>query len=55
MEGQIIEIFGKRLKVVADNDDECTNCALKKECNDMSRAWPCKKSDGSFNQHFEEV
>ena len=52
---QVIEIFGKRLKVVADNGDECTNCALKKVCNDMSRFWACEKSDGSFNQHFEEV
>lgn len=52
---QIIEIFGKRVKIVEDESkgDSCFDCALLFSCR---AKWAiCKKSDHKFNQHFVEV
>lgn len=52
---QIIEIFGKRVKIVEDESkgDSCYDCALLFACR-TERAI-CEKSDHKFNQHFVEV
>ncbi len=52
---QIIEIFGKRVKIVEDESkgDSCYDCALFFACR-TERAI-CEKSEHRFNQHFVEV
>ena len=52
---QIIEIFGKRVKIVKDESkgDFCYDCALLFACR-TERAI-CEKSDHRFNRHFVEV
>ncbi len=56
---EIIEIFGKRLKVVQDNfdsSDYCEICAIKDACWRRGSSIPfCKDAKGYLNRHFEEV
>lgn len=50
---QIIEIFGKRVKIVEDNGFQCAYCALKTEC-----LWCvtniCKGLSEKGGRHFVE-
>ena len=52
--GEVIEIFGKRLKIVQDADDgafSCEECVIRVYC------WIpiCEDAEGKVNRHFEEV
>ena len=55
----IIEIFGKRLKVVKDNNDSadyCFKCAIKYACfNVIGLGIICKDARGRTNRHFELI
>lgn len=55
----IIEIFGKRLKIVQDNDDSadyCLKCAIKYTCfNVIGAGIICKDARGRTNRHFELI
>lgn len=54
---QIIEIFGKRVKIVEDNDSSakvCMNCAFSYECT-LGHLGICRNADEKFNRHFVEV
>ena len=57
--GEVIEIFGKRLKIVQDNDtsdDFCKKCAIMCICwNTMNGIPFCRNAKGKINRHFEEV
>ena len=58
---EIVEIFGKRLKIVTDNDDNnvadyCDICAVADECWETANRLPfCRDTKGKVNRHFEEV
>lgn len=56
---EVIEIFGKRLKIVTDNDDSadyCLKCAIKYTCfNVIGAGVICKDSRGRVNRHFELI
>ena len=56
---EVIEIFGKRLKIVQDADDSCyfcEKCAIRVFCLDMMpHIFICKDARGSVNRHFELV
>ena len=56
---EIVEIFGKRLKVVTDMDDStyfCDICAVKKNCLNATGYMPfCTNAEGNMNRHFEEL
>lgn len=56
---ETIEIFGKRLKVVKDEDGSCyfcEECAIKVFCLDMRVYMPiCEDANGETNRHFELV
>lgn len=57
MEEQIIEIFGKRVKIVEDNDSSakaCMKCAFSYECT-LGHLGICMNADEKFNRHFVEV
>ena len=52
----IIEIFGRRLKIVEnDNTNNCQQCALKDFCFPHGYPYPCKDTKGNVNRHFEVV
>lgn len=56
----VVEIFGKRLKVVQDMDDSayfCNECSLKYVCFNVigNTGIICKDTEGKMNRHFEEV
>ena len=53
--GEVIEIFGRKLKIVEDNSRNCTKCALKDFCYPYGYPMPCKAADGSYNRRFELV
>lgn len=54
-----IEIFGKRLKIVTDEDNSaeiCEKCAVKTICwSTMSRIPACRDAKSDTYRHFEEV
>lgn len=53
--GEVIEIFGKRLKIVQDESDSvknCHQCVLKAICYMQVI---CRDAKGKTNRHFEEV
>ncbi len=56
---EIVEIFGKRLKIVQDMDggsDFCKKCAIEHICfNVIGAGIICKDAKGEVNRHFEEV
>lgn len=56
---EIIEIFGAKYKIVADDMcyDPCNSCDLVSLCNDVKSAYkyPCEKEDDSTNRHFEKI
>lgn len=55
---QIIEIFGKRVKAVKDNDntaDGCMKCTFIEVCQFIIRGSLCQSADKKFNRHFVEV
>ena len=56
---EIVEIFGKRLKIVKDMDDNadnCVKCAIKYYCyNVIGGGIICKDVKGRTNRHFECV
>jgi hypothetical protein len=57
---QIIEIFGKRVKIVEDdNGGGCKLCGFKSSCRVIRGFFKdslmCKSSSGSVNRHFVEV
>lgn len=54
---QIIEIFGKMVKIVNGDDtaDDCKNCALFSECNNIKDIFLCQSADKNLNHHFVEV
>lgn len=57
MEDQIIEIFGKRVKIINDeysSAESCKACALLEACY-SSRYTLCQTADEKFNRHFVEV
>lgn len=54
---QIIEIFGKRVKIINDeysSAESCKACALLEACY-SSNYTLCQTSDEKFNRHFVEV
>jgi len=54
---QIIEIFGKRVKIVEDDSSLakiCITCALSFECL-KGHLGICRNADDKFNRHFVEV
>lgn len=54
---QIVEIFGKRVKIVEDNDSSakvCMKCAFSYECT-LGHLGICRNADEKFNRHFVEV
>ena len=60
MQEPIIEIFGKRVKMVQDGEKvKCHMCAFNWECEmipfDSPFPPPCEKINKNENQHFEEV
>lgn len=55
---QIIEIFGKRVKVVKDDDNTaegCMKCTFTALCHFINRGNLCQSADKKFNRHFVEV
>lgn len=57
---EVIEIFGKRVKIVQDESDSCNycdKCALEQICYDILPADEtfCKDAEGDENRHFEET
>jgi hypothetical protein len=50
--GEVIEIFGLRLKIVQDNDKGCSKCALKGFCYPKGYPMPCKDANGNVNRIF---
>lgn len=56
---EIVEIFGKRLKVVKDEDNSaeiCEKCAMEKICwSTMTRIPACRDAKSETYRHFEEV
>lgn len=57
---EVIEIFGKRVKIVSEvtanspgSKEFCEFCALKKFC--IQSTLPCLDANGKFVRHFEEV
>ena len=57
-DGIIVELFGRRLKIVSDaTRATCNRCALADICEDIHFEYdsaPCEKANGEYNQHFEE-
>ena len=54
----VIEIFGKRLKVVTDESDDeriCKKCAVEDICNYANVTVFCEDAEGKMNRHFEEL
>lgn len=56
MEEQIIEIFGKRVKIKEDNGSAkaCMECVFSYECS-RGHLGICRNADEKFNRHFVEV
>lgn len=56
---QVIEILGKRLKIVQDESDStdfCYICAAKKYCwNTTGYMLFCTNAEGKMNRHFELI
>lgn len=55
---QIIEIFGKRVKIVEGGEvsHSCKNCAFDSECNRiLTTVSLCDNADNSVDRHFVEV
>ena len=54
---QIIEIFGKRVKIVSDDGSAkaCMNCALFFECKTIKTFFLCESAEKNTNRHFVEV
>lgn len=56
---EIVEIFGKRLKVVTDENGSCCYCKLcdiRSYCGNTASGTPvCENTKGNVNRHFEEV
>ena len=54
---QIIEIFGKRVKIINDDyssAENCKACVLLEACY-SSKYTLCQTADEKFNRHFVEV
>lgn len=51
----IVEIFGRKLEIVENNENGCTNCALKDFCFPREYPMPCKDSNGNTNRVFKQV
>lgn len=53
---QIIEIFGKRIKIVEDDGSAkgCMECAFSYECT-LGHLSLCRNTDEKLNRHFVEV
>lgn len=56
----IIEIFGKRVKIVVDVDGRgCRHCSLSSACRAIRGSFKdsmmCKSAEGYVNRHFVEV
>ena len=49
----MIEIFGRKLIIVEDNEKGCGKCVLKDFCFPREYPMPCKDSNGDVNRHFE--
>lgn len=54
---QIIEIFGKRVKIVEDTEDfdGCSICAFCSKCLCIDVGSLCEDSSFNINRHFVEV
>lgn len=54
---QIIEIFGKRMKIVKDTKDVdgCEICAFSSKCQYIDVGSICEDSSFNTNRHFVEV
>lgn len=55
---EVIEMFGKKLKVVTDESnsaDFCYMCAVKVYCWKGGGDPICEDAEGKENRHFEEV
>lgn len=56
---QIIEIFGKRVKIVEDDGHTigfCNDCAFDYFCHyKLGRGYLCETSNHNLNRHFVEV
>lgn len=58
---EIVEIFGKRLKIVQDESDDariCEKCAVEDICYNVNgnHSLPfCRDTKGKAIRHFEEV
>lgn len=57
MEDQIIEIFGKRVKIVKDTKvfGNCSMCAFSSKCQYIDVGSLCEDSSFNTNRHFVEV
>lgn len=51
---QIIEIFGKRVKIVEDDGKTCSECSLLSPCWNLGENI-CSDTNNKFNRHFVEV
>jgi hypothetical protein len=54
---KIVEIFGKRVKIVEDGEVEhtCKNCAFDIECDRIFTRSLCENANGNGERHFVEV
>lgn len=55
---EVIEIFGKRLKIVQDENDSaniCYVCAVKAYCWTGGGDPICENAEGEENRHFELI
>lgn len=59
MKGQIIEIFGKRVKIVEDETNTiaaCYDCVFDNFCRyKLGRGSLCEDAKHKINRHFVEV
>ena len=53
--GEVVEIFGMRLRIVNDANSGCSTCVLKSFCYPKDYPMPCKDANGNVNRHFERV
>ena len=52
-----IEIFGKRLRIITDSNNEnlCNFCTLRDIMCEKLQKLPCEDINGKVNRHFEEI
>lgn len=56
VEGQIMQVLGKRVVLVSDSEgNTCKNCCFREDCNKTEREFlPCFDLD-VFGYHFVEI